>query len=114
MVGTYDRKKGDFVQEFNCRYTEHFRKNAISIELYTFLYFACNSSFTHTHTHTHTHTLLGGEVYSWGCGRRGRLGRDTNENVYEPQLVPFEHPSHTVQSVTSSHSVTLLLTTPGT
>ena len=107
MIGF--EKRGDFVQEFNCQY-KHVKKNAISIEFYTFL--ACNSSFTHTHTHTHT--ILGGEVYSWGCGRRGRLGRDTNENVYEPQLVPFEHPSHTVQSVTSSHSVTLLLTTPGT
>ncbi len=53
-------------------------------------------------------------MYSWGSGRRGRLGRDCTEDVFEPQLVPFEHPSHSVQGVDSSHSVTLLVTRPDT
>ncbi len=30
-------------------------------------------------------------MYSWGRGRRGRLGRDTSEDVFETQLIPFEH-----------------------
>ncbi|XP_064385824.1 serine/threonine-protein kinase Nek8-like [Halichondria panicea] len=54
----------------------------------------------------------GGEVYSWGSGRRGRLGRDASEDVFQPQLIPFEHLSHSVQAVNSAHSVTLLVTRP--
>ena len=38
-------------------------------------------------------------MYSWESGRRGRLGRDTTEDVFETQLIPFEHLSHSVQVV---------------
>ena len=43
-------------------------------------------------------------MYSCGSGHRGRLGRDTSENVFETQLIPFEHPSYSVQAVNSAHS----------
>ncbi|XP_062509330.1 serine/threonine-protein kinase Nek8-like isoform X2 [Corticium candelabrum] len=49
----------------------------------------------------------GGHVYTWGKGKRGRLGRESEEDCFEPTLVPFED-HHTVQSVCCSHGHTLM------
>ena len=73
---------------------------------------ASGNSFSHTHTHTHTHTTVAGEVYSWGKGGRGRLGRETDKDMLNPQPILFEHSSQRVHSLDCSHGTTLLLTVP--
>lgn len=55
--------------------------------------------------------LIDGEVYSWGCGRRGRLGYECEGNKLEPTLITFEN-SHRVQAIQSDHSVTILISVP--
>jgi NIMA (never in mitosis gene a)-related kinase len=52
-----------------------------------------------------------GEVYSWGCGKRGRLGYEYEGNQDKPTLVAFEKPQ-TVQMIKSDHSVTMVMATP--
>ena len=66
---------------------------------------------THKHTHTHTHAHTDGEVWCWGKGNRGRLGRELEEDSADPQPVAFEH-RQIVQSLACSHAVTMLLATP--
>lgn len=56
-------------------------------------------------------TCAGGELYSWGRGSRGRLGRETEEDSFEPRPVPFEH-SQSVHDVDCSQGVCVLLTRP--
>ncbi len=51
-------------------------------------------------------------MYSWGRGRGGRLGIDTEEDVFEPRKIPFEFPSHQVQGLSCRHGVTMLLAIP--
>ena len=46
-------------------------------------------------------------MYTWGKGKRGRLGRDSEEDCFQPTLVPFED-HHMVQSVCCSHGHTLM------
>jgi NIMA (never in mitosis gene a)-related kinase len=60
----------------------------------------CGDTFT-------TAITSGGHVYTWGKGKRGRLGRDSEEDCFQPTLVPFED-HHTVQSVCCSHGHTLM------
>ena len=50
------------------------------------------------------------ELLSWGRGKQGRLGRDTEEESCDPQPIVFESP-HSIQSIACSHGNTLLLTT---
>jgi len=51
-----------------------------------------------------------GEVYSWGRGRRGRLGRGSEEDSPVPGLVRFPHKdSLVVNSLSISHGNTLLV-----
>ena len=63
---------------------------------------------THAYIHTHIHKS-GGELYSWGRGSRGRLGRETEEDSLEPRLIQFEH-AQTVRDLDCSQGVSLLLT----
>ena len=56
--------------------------------------------------------IADGTMYSWGRGRGGRLGMDTEEDVFEPRKIPFEFPSHHVQGLSCCHGVTMLLTVP--
>ena len=50
-------------------------------------------------------------MYSWGCGRRGRLGYESESVRAEPTLMTFEN-TQIVQSIQSSHSVTMAMVTP--
>jgi len=52
-----------------------------------------------------------GDVWCWGKGKRGRLGRESEEDSFDPQMVTLEQP-HTVQSLACSHTMTLLVATP--
>ena len=49
-------------------------------------------------------------MYSWGCGRRGRLGYESDSVRPEPTLMSFEN-MQTIQSIQSSHSVTMAMVT---
>ena len=54
--------------------------------------------------------FVDGEVYSWGRGRRGRLGRGSEEDSPVPGLVRFPHKdSLVVNSLSISHGNTLLV-----
>lgn len=50
----------------------------------------------------------GGKIYSWGQNKRGRLGREIDEEIGQPSPIIFEGTCQ-VQSITSNHSVTMLL-----
>lgn len=55
-------------------------------------------------------TCVGGAVFSWGRGKRGRLGIETEEDCFEPQpIITFE--SSRIDSLASSHGITLLIST---
>ena len=57
--------------------------------------------------------LADGEVYTWGKGRRGRLGRGTEESSPVPGLVRFQNKEKmTVDSLAVSHGNTLLIASP--
>ncbi|XP_065833929.1 serine/threonine-protein kinase Nek8-like isoform X2 [Oscarella lobularis] len=48
-----------------------------------------------------------GEVYTWGKGKRGRLGRALEEDCFEPTPVPFDA-RYAVESLCCSHGHTLM------
>ncbi len=57
--------------------------------------------------------FLDGDVYTWGKGRRGRLGRGSEESSPVPGLVRFPNKElMKVESLAVSHGNTLIIAVP--
>ncbi len=80
-------------------------------------YSCSNCFFANRVISPHIHSI-NDEVYSWESGHRGRLGRDTSEDVFQTQLVPFfstsGSPTQYRQWTSPTCSVTVLVTRPDT